>query len=56
MNALQDRLEAFGLADRYTVVQPDRSLLRCRRCGEEVRAGVLDLHEAEHSGEEGSTA
>lgn len=56
MSTLHDRLEAFGLADRYEVAAPDRSLLRCRRCGEEVRAGVLDLHEQEHNAEEGSTA
>ena len=25
--------------------QPDAMLLRCESCGEEVKAGVLDLHQ-----------
>lgn len=41
---LQAMLDAFGLADQFSVHQADACELRCRECGEVVRAECVDLH------------
>lgn len=41
---LDARLRAYGLYDRFEVIQADACRLRCLDCGEEVQAEVVDLH------------